>query len=333
MGIKILLITDVHYSERSEEQEERWFPAKIKKMPKKKIDDYLKYWDGLTQRAFRKLLKKTKSQGPFDFLIDLGDGTAGTNQRGLVTKKAREERQKYDQLIARAFSGIRKYSLYGNHDIGYSDILIQEKVDGRMSRESFDVAEKLIGPPWFSKTIEGFTLLFLNSEIIRSSTEKDNPDQEFFIQKAKEQEKFIQECLKNTSDKISPKNPRAKSPRDPTPLDGAPPEGLFVPALRSGIRSREAPQTAQPKAGKLLRPPFIRPSHSPCLPESRNSPLDTPSSPPQHSDENPRKGRTGRSSGRPGPCQHCGHPDLRGKKHATGHRDDEAYGVKGGPRS
>ena len=202
LGIKILLITDVHYSERSEEQEERWFPAKIKKMPKKKIDDYLKYWDGLTQRAFRKLLKKTKSQGPFDFLIDLGDGTAGTNQRGLVTKKAREERQKYDQLIARAFSGIRKYSLYGNHDIGYSDILIQEKVDGRMSRESFDVAEKLIGPPWFSKTIEGFTLLFLNSEIIRSSTEKDNPDQEFFIQKAKEQEKFIQECLKNTSDKI-----------------------------------------------------------------------------------------------------------------------------------
>ena len=42
-------------------------------------------------------------------------------------------------------------------------------------------------------------LLGLNSEIIYSSIEKINPDQEFFIEKAKEQEKFIQEYLENAS--------------------------------------------------------------------------------------------------------------------------------------
>jgi len=199
-----MLFGDVHYAEESTVDEERWFPATVRKLPKKEKEGYLKHWDRLTQTAFWKLLKEANLLEPFDFLIDLGDSTSGTGQRGLVTAKVQREREKYNKLIADAFPKTPKFFLWGDHDVGYNDAITEAQgwKGERMSIGSFRVAEKLIGPSWYNREIEGFTLLFLNSEIIRESKNSDNPDQEFFVQKAKEQERFIQECLKNTSDKI-----------------------------------------------------------------------------------------------------------------------------------
>jgi predicted MPP superfamily phosphohydrolase len=204
LKIEVLLITDAHRSEESEEKEEKWFPEKIRKMPREKIKAYLNYWDALTRRAFQKLLREAKKQGSFDLIISLGDDTPGTNQMGLITEKAQREQQRYKELIANAFPETPKLFLWSDHGTGYGDPItkLQGWEKGRMSIESFEAAEKFIGPKWFSRTIGGFMLLVPNSEIIRESKNPHNPEQAFFIEKAKEQERFIRERLENTDNKV-----------------------------------------------------------------------------------------------------------------------------------
>lgn len=197
---KILLVTDAHFSKKSELGEERWFP----RIAERKGKPYLKYWDNLTQIKFLKVLTSAKLLGPFDYFIDLGDSTPGINQRGLLNQRAIEERLEYQRLIDKSFPEIPKYYLWGDHDVGYRSGKILEILglgtkNGRMTKESFRVAEKIIGPPWKKISIGGYTILLLNSEIIREY--KNSSDDKFFKSMVKKQDEFIERELVN-SEKI-----------------------------------------------------------------------------------------------------------------------------------
>ena len=196
---------DAHCAvEKSEVSDERFYPAYVAGLPKKGKEDYLNFFDELTQKAFQKLLERIQ-QLDFDVAIDFGDSIAGgANQEGIKNEKAKRELREYNRLIANALQETSVLSLYSGHVMGYNDQIteIQGQKSGRMSIESFEAGKELIGKPWFSKEIEGFTLLFLNSEIIRESKNFSNPEQSFFIGEAKKQEKFIQKCLKNTKNRV-----------------------------------------------------------------------------------------------------------------------------------
>ena len=199
--VEALIFSDAHYSLERILGDERWIELKKIKLGSLGRKENLKVWDDATQLALQKFLRRAKSMGHFDFLFNLGDATTGANQQGLIAPRAKKAQKKFNEMLESLGTSI--FSLWGNHDTGFPDLVHKEF--GGMSKESFNAAKDLIGDPYFSKTIEGFTLLFLNSEIIRSSEEKDNPDQIFFIQKTDEQEKFIHECLekaKNTDKKV-----------------------------------------------------------------------------------------------------------------------------------
>jgi hypothetical protein len=196
---------DAHCAiEKSKVGDKRFYPAYVARLPEKERKDYLNFFDQLTRKAFKKLLEQAQ-QLDFDFAIDFGDSIAGgANQEGIKSEKAKRDLQEYNRLIANALPEIPILSLWSGHVTGYNDPIteIQEQKGGRMSIKSFNAAEKLIGKPWFSERTEGFTLIFLNSEIIRESKNSKNPEQDFFVQKQKEQEKFIQERLENTKNNV-----------------------------------------------------------------------------------------------------------------------------------
>ncbi len=197
---------DAHCAiEKSEVSDERFYPMHVAGLPEEEKEDYLKFFDELTQKAFQKLLEQAQQlqrQKSFDSMIDFGDNIAGgANQEGIKSEKAKRELRKYYELIANALPKIPISFLRSGHVMGYNDQIteIQGQKGGKMSIESFNAAKELIGKPWFSEKVEEFMLLFLDSETTRESKNFSNPEQDFFIEKAKEQEKFIQECLENAS--------------------------------------------------------------------------------------------------------------------------------------
>ena len=200
--VEILCFGDAHCAiEGSEVRDGRFYPAYVARLPEKEREDYLKFFDELTRKAFQKFLEQVQRLN-FDIAIDFGDSIAGgANQEGIKNEKAKRELRKYYELITNALSEIPTLFLRSGHVMGYNDQIteIQGQKSGRMSIESFNAAKKLIGDPWFSKEIEKSMLLLLDSEIIRESRNFSNPEQDFFVQKQKEQEKFIQECLENAS--------------------------------------------------------------------------------------------------------------------------------------
>jgi predicted MPP superfamily phosphohydrolase len=203
--IEYFCFGDAHCAiEKSEVKDGRFYPAYVAGLTEREKEDYLNFFDQLTQKAFKKLLERVQRLN-FDIAIDFGDNIAGgANQEGIKNEKAKRELQEYNRLIANALPEIPILSLWSGHVTGYNDPIteIQGQKSGRMSIESFNAAEKLIGKPWFSERTEGFTLIFLNSEIIRESKNSKNLEQDFFVQKQKEQEKFIQERLENTKNKV-----------------------------------------------------------------------------------------------------------------------------------
>lgn len=200
--VEFLCFGDAHCAiEKSKVSDERFYPAYVARLHGKEKEDYLDFFDQLTREAFQKLLEQVQRLD-FDIAIDFGDSIAGgANQEGIKSEKAKRELREYNRLIANALQETSVLSLWSDHVTGYNDQIteIQGQKSGRMSIESFEAGKELIGKPYFSKETEGFTLIFLNSPIIRESKNSSNPEQSFFIEEAKKQEKFIQECLENAN--------------------------------------------------------------------------------------------------------------------------------------
>jgi len=208
--IEILVFSDVHYSMDTRIEEARWWPPAERILPEKIALKYLQRIDGQTQKCFYAMLKQASSLASgsklFDCILELGDGTPGTNQRGIITQKAVEERLFYKKVIDNVFPGTKKKFLWGNHDTGFysksTAIISLNSQIGYMSKKSYDSAKKFIGSPWQSFKLGNFVFLLLNSEIIRASRSAVSPDRSFFKQQELKQEEFIKDVLNNCSEKI-----------------------------------------------------------------------------------------------------------------------------------
>jgi len=164
--------------------------------------------DWVRQQYFLEMVRRVneikRTNGPFSHLIDLGDATSGSNNQGLVSSGARKERREYNEKINTVFSGMKKRSVWGNHDVGFQDwftkILNLGWSEG-ISIKSFNAAEEMTGPAWDIFKIKKFNFLILNSEIIRAVNtigSIDYLERRFFIDKEKEQRNFIEEAFKET---------------------------------------------------------------------------------------------------------------------------------------
>ena len=96
---RILVFSDVHFSVRTKIGERRWYYPMERMLPGKLANLFLQYWDFETQRCFQKMLDRASRLKPFNFLIDLGDGTPGDSQRGLITEKTQQEYLRYRKFI------------------------------------------------------------------------------------------------------------------------------------------------------------------------------------------------------------------------------------------
>jgi hypothetical protein len=208
--IGILVFSDVHFSMDTKIEEARWWPPAERILPEKIALKYLRRIDGQTQKCFYEMLKQASALASglklFDHIIELGDGTPGTNQRGIITQKAAKERLLYQRIISEFFPKTKRKSLWGNHDTGFysknTAILSLNSQIGYMDKKSYDSAKRLIGPPWQSFELGNFVFLLLNSEIIRASRSSVSPDRSFFKEQESKQEKFIENVLSNGSKKI-----------------------------------------------------------------------------------------------------------------------------------
>lgn len=205
---RILTFTDAHFSVDTKIEEARWWPPAERILPEKIANKYLQRIDSLTQECFYEMLSQASKLKPFDCIIGFGDGTPGTNQRGIITDKAMKERLRYREIIDEFFPKTEKRFLWGNHDTGFysksTSIFSLGSQIGYMDKKSYNLAEKIIGPPWGSFRLDNFVFLLLNSEIIRASRRKKPvlPDRSFFNGQEKEQERFVEDVLNSSTDQV-----------------------------------------------------------------------------------------------------------------------------------
>ncbi|MEK7664962.1 MAG: metallophosphoesterase [Patescibacteria group bacterium] len=204
-----MLFSDTHFSLASEPEDKVWWPFLVSKMPTKISKAYLATWDKRASSAYKNMLRDAKNLGPYDLIISLGDNIHGTNERGMVNKKARFTWNIFCQHLENSFSLVPKKFVWGGHDVGFFNrfvkILSQFKLGwllgaqnkSGMTKEAFKLARETMGPPWQSFILERFTFLLLNSEVIRASF--DAPDLEtkdFATRMIDEQFQFISDNLK-----------------------------------------------------------------------------------------------------------------------------------------
>ncbi len=162
--------------------------------------------DSMHQKYFQKMIRKIeelkKSGISFDWLIDLGDATFGSYNQGLIYPESQEERLDYNDLIRTGFLGVKKIFVTGNHDVGFQDNISRLFNLGSwnkgISKKSFEVAERLIGPAWNFFKIKNFNLLILNSEVVRAMRtigSIDKAERAFFKEKDEEQKIFIEKAF------------------------------------------------------------------------------------------------------------------------------------------
>lgn len=201
MAAKILLFSDPHFSINSEKGEEKWFPPVCDFFDKinhsgRLTAKFLRFWDNVTQKAFKKVIKKALNNGPYDLVIGLGDYTPGTNESGMITEKAREQYVLFESSLGRI--GAKKLLVWGDHDAGYKfDVSGRMGIkigteEGGISPESVEAATRLIGPPFGCFFVSGVKFVFISTNLVRN-VDKKSPKE---LQMLKlEQENFLAKTL------------------------------------------------------------------------------------------------------------------------------------------
>lgn len=162
LKLRIGMFADLHYSVDSQPEEHKWFPAVynlLAKFSQKWADRFLSFWDKLTQKWAGVVLDKLSRQTA-DFYVSCGDNTPGINEEGMKTEKAVKQGEAVLELIKQNLPE-PIYFVAGGHDIGYCD----KKVPGGQGKEPSDLScqnfEKIFGPVWQTKIVNGFRLVFL----------------------------------------------------------------------------------------------------------------------------------------------------------------------------
>lgn len=207
--MRILLFADVHFSVNSEPEDERWFPPQVARMSSQRAKEFLSRWDEKVAEAYKRFLARAREFGPYDLIVSLGDNTPGDNERGMLTEKARKQWDMFRQKLEESFLSVGKKFVWGDHDVGYlykpsrGFPRIGLEKDLGMTKGSFEIAQKMLGPPWQMLHLGGFTFLLLNSSIIRTSRESPNLEiRDFFSKLVEEQNQFICQNLERTDKAI-----------------------------------------------------------------------------------------------------------------------------------
>ncbi len=203
---RFIVFSDLHFFRGTDLKEKQGLLTLKERIALKILNFIWPDKESLCQEYFWKMLDKASELEPFDYLLDLGDAIFGSNNQGLITEQDCQKRKIYNQMIDDGFPGVSKKFLSGNHDVGsqywLSKIFNPDYQKEGLSKESFLKAKELIGPPWDTFEVEDFTFLLLNSEIIRASNRKNSHDRHFFIEKAEQQEEFIEDTLKDASSQV-----------------------------------------------------------------------------------------------------------------------------------
>lgn len=190
--MRILLFSDVHFATASEPEDKAWWPFLVSRMPNPLKRKYLASWDKKVSSCYDGMLYGAKKSGQYDLIISLGDNIHGTNEQGMMNRKARFTWDAFYQRLEDAFPLAPKKFVWGGHDVGFLNRfvktlsrlkfgwLVGAKNKSCMRKEMFELAREVIGPPWESFIFEGFTFLLLNSEVIRVPNDAPDPESRDF---------------------------------------------------------------------------------------------------------------------------------------------------------
>lgn len=206
---EILFFSDPHYSVNSEKSEEKWFPPICDFLEKMgwhtAVKRFLKFWDSVTQSAFRRMIMEATPQGyHYDCVVGLGDYTPGANERGMLTKKAQSQYGTFVSVLRWVWSA-GELLIWGDHDVGYH-FNVGEKAGvkigtekGGVSVESVQIATDLIGPPFGCFSVGEANFVFIATNLIRNVDENSDVK----LQKLKlEQENFLAKALNDYAGNI-----------------------------------------------------------------------------------------------------------------------------------
>lgn len=207
-SFKVLIFSDPHYSTKSEKGEEKWFPPLCDFLEERgyhaMLQKFLNFWDTVTQRAFRSMVKKAKDSEPYDLAIGLGDYTPGANEKGMLTEKTHLQYVDFESIL-KSIEVHSKLLVWGDHDVGYrfnvgskTGVKIGTEKGG-ISIESVQAAIKLIGLPFGFFSMGAANFIFISTNLIRNVDE--NSDRALWVLKI-EQESFLAKTMRDSAGNI-----------------------------------------------------------------------------------------------------------------------------------
>ncbi len=201
---KVLLFSDPHFSVDSKKYEQKWFPPLCDIMPKWMTIKFLKFWDNMTQRAFKKALLSYDGYGPFDLVIGCGDYTPGTNEMGMITDEAVKQYEQFQKSFYTTLGYAPSILVWGDHDVGYkfevsgkTGVKIGTE-SGGMSVLSVHRAQDLIGPAFGELDLGVKKIVYISTNLIRNV---DNTSDSYLQNLKCQQEDFVEEILVNARDR------------------------------------------------------------------------------------------------------------------------------------
>lgn len=201
--LRIGLFSDLHYSVDSRPEEHKWFPAVydlLARFSRKWADRFLAFWDRLTQSWAAICLIRLNREGRFDFFVNCGDTTPGTDEEGMKSEKAVEQARRAWWVIQTLTENQTVYAVSSNHDLGYFSALPGAQRKGP-SDESYLNYQELFGPVWQTLVIKGIRLVFLYSYLL-ARPENDFVRQPYLLELKKQQEDWLKNKLGQTTEPL-----------------------------------------------------------------------------------------------------------------------------------
>lgn len=197
--LRIGIFSDLHFSVDSQSAEHKWFPAiydLLARYSQRCAQSFLDFWDRLTCFWAAVSLTRLAQKGPFDFFVNCGDTTPGTDEEGMRSEKAIWQARRAEELIRGHVGDGVIYTAPGNHDLGYFSTIPGARCKGP-SDESAQNYEELFGPLWQTTVVKGIRLVFLYSYLL-FRLEADFSEHPELLSRKRDQERWLREELPKT---------------------------------------------------------------------------------------------------------------------------------------
>lgn len=199
-----LLFSDPHYSVDSKRSEEKWFPPLCNIMTQGMTQKFLRFWDNVTQNAFKRMLQKSvELYGVFDLVIGCGDYTPGVFESGMITNSAIKQYKEFEAVLYDSVGYALRVLVWGDHDTGYKfDVSGNTGIkigteSGGMSALSAKRAENYIGPAFGVLDLGVKKIVHISTNLIRNV---NNCSDRYLQDLQKNQEEFVAEALQSAGE-------------------------------------------------------------------------------------------------------------------------------------